>query len=72
MVHEHYNMRSLKKTIEEINRMGKSATDPEVRNILFSAQDYLETFEQESENTALSWKTILECKDQEKAKRQGK
>ena len=64
-----YAQVNLKQAIEGVSRMAESAVDKDSRNILFSARDYLELFQFETENQALMMETILECKKQkEKAK----
>ena len=65
-----YSQVNLKQTIEGVLQMAESETDQDTKNILFSARDYLELFQTETENQALAWETILECKKQ-KAKKNG-
>ena len=59
-----YSQVNLKQTIEGVTGMAESAEDKEVRNVLFSARDYLVLFQTETENQALAWDTILKCKKQ--------
>ena len=65
-----YRQINLKQTIEGVLQMAESETDQDTKNILFSARDYLELFQTETENQALAMETILECKKQ-KAKKNG-
>ena len=59
---------NLKDAIKGVTDMAESETDQGTRNILFSARDYMELFQTETENQALAWETILECKKQKKKK----
>lgn len=59
---------NLVQTIEGITVIAEAETDSDRRNIFFSARDYLELFQTETENQALAWETILECKKQKEEK----
>lgn len=66
-----YAQVNLKQTIDEVNRMAEAETDQNTKNVLFSARDYLEMFQTDTENRAVSWESILECKKQKKGKANG-
>ena len=53
---------NLVQTIEGITIIAEAETDNDRRNIFFSARDYLEMFQFDTENKAVEWETILECK----------
>lgn len=63
-----YSQVDLKTTIQGITRLAENESESSLRNLFFSARDYLELFQTETENQALAWETILECKKQKKAK----
>lgn len=67
MVREKYNMVNLSQAIEGVTLMAASAADKDARNVLYSARDYLEMFQDETEHTALTWEDLLECKHKKKA-----
>ncbi|MBQ6518312.1 MAG: hypothetical protein IJI14_06305 [Anaerolineaceae bacterium] len=62
-----YKQVNLTGTIEGMNRIAESETDETRRNIFFSARDYLEMFRNDTENKAVAWETILECKKKKEA-----
>ena len=59
---------NLIQTIEGIKIIAEAETDPNRRNIFFSARDYLEMFQFDTENKAVAIETILECKKQKERK----
>ena len=59
-----YNTVPLAEAITGIAEMAEAETDKKARNVLFSARDYLEMFQTETEHIAMSWESILECKKQ--------
>jgi len=60
---------NLVQTIEGITIIAEAETDANRRNIFFSARDYLEMFQFDTENKAVAWETILECKQQKKVRK---
>ena len=65
---ESYNMKTLTQTIEGIYEMAIAETQQEARNVLFSARDFLEMYQTESQHTAMTWEDILECKNKKRKK----
>lgn len=65
---ESYNMKTLTQTIEGIYDMAVAETEQETKNILFSARDFLEMYQTESQHTTMTWEDILECKNKKKKK----
>ena len=59
---------NLVQTIEGITIIAEAETDTNRRNIFFSARDYLEMFQFDTENKAVAIETIHECKKQKERK----
>ena len=59
-----YRQVNLMETIEGVARMAEAEVNDRFRDILFSARDYLEMFQIDTENKAVAMETILECKKQ--------
>lgn len=64
-----YTQINLSQTITEISNIAESEPDADRRNIFYSARDYLQMFQFDTENKAVAWETILECKKQKKGKK---
>ena len=66
-----YAQVNLKQTIDEVSRMAEVETDQNTKNVLFSARDYLEVFQTDTENRAVSWESILECRKKKNVQTSG-